>query len=460
MHTFAKQVSSDVFLQDLLFVVATMAVIVALLGLGLIDMGFVRRKNVLETWIQKLVAASCAGFGMALIGIPIWNWQYNQAFGVHNSFWQSVTDWWFGGHFLTHFAANINPSTLPDADVYQVFFGFFVTFAMVAGALLAGGVLERLKPVPLYIMSFVLGAVVNPFVAYLTWGSTSPLTNHGLHDYAAVMGLYIVVGTWSLIVAWRVGPRLGAFVPHRSGSNPSAHNLGLSAAGVLLLVFSVPFIVLGSGYLIPGEGYFGISFTTSGVGIVLCNILAAFIAGGLSGAVIAYRRKEPIWAIFGPLAGYVMTGTLLDVGMPWYVFLVALAGPPIALAAYELIRKAGIDEPKVAPLALGPGVVGVIVTGFVAWHTKTGGYPGLTGKYAFQHAEITPLWQLIGVVATLVVAAVSALVLCWILERTTGLRVSEETEIAGLDISHWEVQNFDDEQLTLPADEEPVVIGR
>jgi ammonia channel protein AmtB len=98
-------------------------------------------------------------------------------------------------------------------------------------------------------------------------------------------------------------------------------------------------------------------------------------------------------------------------------------------------------------LALGPGVVGAIATGFIKWHTKTGGLSGAVGKYALGHAAITPWWQLLDVLVTIGLAAIPCLLLCVIFERNSGLRVDKEQEIAGLDQTYWETSNFGDERL-------------
>jgi Amt family ammonium transporter len=101
-----------------------------------------------------------------------------------------------------------------------------------------------------------------------------------------------------------------------------------------------------------------------------------------------------------------------------------------------------IDEPKVVPLALGPGVVGAIATGFIAWGTKTGGYPGLEGAYALGHAEITPWMQLAGVAVDMAIAGIPCLLICLFFEKTTGLRVTEAEELAGLDATFWGLDNY------------------
>ncbi|GII23427.1 ammonium transporter [Planosporangium mesophilum] len=445
MKSFPEQVSTEVLLLAFLYTLAAFAVIVVILGLGLIDMGLVRRRNVLDTWVQKITAAMIGGVGTLLGGYAIWQWSFNQAFGVPDPLRTAVKDWWIAGSLASTPAVHIDPKIAPEADVLQVFLVFFVTFSMAAMALIHTGVVERAKARPLYIMSFVVGAVLSPLVGYLCWGSVSPLTNRGVHDFDGVFPLYVFAGTWVLVMAWRIGPRLGAFTPHASGAKPVPHNVGFVAAGVLLITFAAPFVALGSGYAVPGKGFFGISYTESGFGLVVTNVIAGLIGGGLMGAAIAYKRREPSWTFLGPIAGMVINGTLFDVGTPLKCLLVGLLGPLVGLGTTAVLRRLRIDEPKVLPLAFGPGIVGAILTGFIAWGTPTGGFPGLEGEYALGHAVITPWWQLVGVLAAMATAGIPCLIMCLVFERFGGLRVSEETEVIGLDAAHWGTTNFGDD---------------
>ena len=445
------QVNLDYLYSDLLYTLGGLAVLLVVLALGFIDMGLVRRKNVLDTWIVKITAGLIAGLGTIVVGYALWQWSFNQAFGVPNPLGQAIKDWWIGGRFQTTYAGNIDPKVLPEADVLQVFVVFFATFSIATMALIHSGVPERVRPRALYSMALVIGLILSPLVAYFCWGPVGPLTNRGTHDFDGIFPLYIFSGTWVLVMAWRLRPRLGTFLPHRSGTAPKAGNAGLVAVGVLLIMFALPFIVLGSTFVIPGTGVFGISFTSSGWGVIVINLIVSFCGGSVTGAYIAYRRREPMWALLGPIAGSVICGTLYDVGTPVEVLILSLFGPPVALLTAALVRRAGLDEPKVIPLALGPGIVGAIAVGFIAWGTKTGGYPGLQGDYALQHSEITPWWQLAGVATTMAIAAIPCLIMCLLFERFGGLRVTEQEEIAGMDQTFWGVDNYDDETLDVVA---------
>jgi Amt family ammonium transporter len=459
---FKDQVTTQFFLEDVLYSVAALAVVLIVLGLTLVDMGLARRKNVLDTAVQKLVAALIAGFATFIVGYAIWAWQFYRVAGQGLD--DALADWWIGGKAMTNYAQFLNPDEIFAADVQQVFVVFFATFSMGTLALIHSSVIERIKPLPLYVMAFAIGLFFSPFAGYLAWGSASWLTNEGTHDLEGIFPLYIFAGTWALVLNWRLGPRLGSLRAHTSGVTPAPHNMGLAVAGVLIILFAIPLVALGSGYLIPEQGFVGISMTTSGYGIVFINAVAAICVGGLVGAILAYRLKEWVWAALGPIAGVVAAGTFLDVADPWVVMLVSAGGPVAALLTRRLIFRWGIDDPKVVPIGLGAGVYGAILCGFVQWGTNTGGYFTGEGDFAFQHAEITPWWQLAGVAAVMALSGIGALVMSLFFERFGGLRVDEAAEIAGIDEAEWATLNFADEPRALSGNgagvREPVPAGQ
>src|SRR4051812_44139519 len=117
MKQFPEQASTNWILSTFIYTLGAGAVLLVIVGLLFIDSGLVRRRNVLHTTIQKVGAAMVGGLGTLLIGYPIWQWQFNQAFGVPSPFWQAVKDWWLGGAFTTTPSRYIDPAALPEADV-------------------------------------------------------------------------------------------------------------------------------------------------------------------------------------------------------------------------------------------------------------------------------------------------------------------------------------------------------
>jgi Amt family ammonium transporter len=446
---FKDQTTLDIFAQDTFYAVAVAALFLAAVALAFVDAGGVRRKNLIDTWVQKLGAMMIAGGCMMIVGYGIWEWQFNQAFGVANPLGEALKGWWVGGTNYRTLAQNLDPALVPAADVLQIFGAFFFTWAAVFGALIHSAGLERVKAAPTFIIAAVGGGIVMPILAYLTWGSAGPLTNAGLHDFLGVYTLYILVGTWTLILAWRAGPRRGVQVPH---------NLSWTAAGVGIFLFAIPLAILGCGYFVPGEGYFGISMASSSIGIIITNVFVSYFAGTLGGLIIAYRTKNAGMALLGPIAGYIACASAYDVYHPWEAFIVAFFGPFAVYLGMRFMRAIKVDEGKVVALTLFGGIYGVVVSGFFAWHTKVGGFFGITeGKYAFQNAEVTPWMQILGVVIVLAIAGVTGLILVFALEKTIGLRVTAPEEDAGLDATYWGLPDNDTPDLLTPPMADMVV---
>lgn len=428
LAVFKEQISNETFTQVIFYSTAVVFLMLVVVGLCFVDGGLVQRKNLIDTLVQKLLCAFVAGLAMMVAGYAFWEWQFAQAFGVPNSLWDTLSHWWIFGDAMNTLPQNLDPAVVPSADVYQAFGAFFLTWAAVFGALLHSSGTERTKRLPMVILAAIGGGIIMPIVAYLTWGSASPLTNSGLHDYLGVYALYLTVGTWAFIVAWRTGPRA-------PGDGP--HDLGWTAIGVGLVMVGVPFVLLGCGYFVPGQGYFGISLSSSGLGRTLLATFMAFGGGTIAGAVVAWRTRNITIFLLGPICGYIGCAGALDVYTPWQAALVAAGAVVAVQIGMKVMERIGIDEMKIVPLTLFGGGYGIIMVGFISWGTKQGGFFGATGDFALQNASINPLWQIVGVAVTLAIAGVSGLALVFLLEKTMGLRVSRQAEIDGFDATYW-----------------------
>jgi ammonium transporter, Amt family len=449
---FTDQITTDKFVQNMLYIVGAAAALIFLAGLMMVDLGTVRRKNVLDVTVQRIVGFFLGALGYYIIGHAIWNWQYYDAFEFANPYTQAIEDWWLGGTLTNELAQNVDPG-ISDINNNQIFLAFLALYAGLTNVLIHFACVERIKPKAYYVISTVVGFVTFPLVVWLTWGSTSPITNAGTHDFFGVFAVYILAGTMCLLLARRLGPRIGIFTADaRLGGDGFAkpYNLGLTSIGVVLILIGVPLVIVACGFFFPEEGYFGIAMSTTSVGLVFENLFAAMTAGALVGAFIGYRTKKVVYLLLGPLAGYISGAAGFDVFKPWEMFLVGLGAPVVAYAVYEtVVERWHTDEHKVIPLGLGVSIYGVLMTGLVGWGTPTGGFFGLTeGDFAFQNAEVNVFWQLIGIGVSVGITLLTAGLTVLILDRTMGLRVSEEEELEGGDIRYWEVEHDLPEVLT------------
>ncbi|MET9262567.1 hypothetical protein [Amycolatopsis sp. NPDC004079] len=424
-----NQVSLNAQVPTILYVVGLIAIMLAVGGVFLFDAGLSRAGNVLHTTVQKLVAAFVAAAGMSIAGFAIWDTQFGQAFGVPNPFGEALKSWWLGGPGINTYAQHLDPAAMPGADSFQAFFAVFILFAAFFAALLAGSVIERVKTAGLSAVTLVFGALVIPFAGYLVYGSVGPLSNAGTHDFGGAF-FYILLGCWALVLVWRAKPRAGVF-GGRASEPPMPHNLVFTVAGLFLFLAGLCGYALLNGYLVPGSGYFGITLNETGMGVIVTNLMMAFAFAVLGGLLAWKVGKSPYFLLVSPVAGWISVSALLDVAKPWQAGLTAFFAPLIVVGGYRLMNRWRLDDIKVVPLTLGPGVYSALMTAVFASGVKQGGYFGLAGEYAPQHASVGIGHQALGVLVFLVLGLVSAFVVVLAVEKTIGLR--DERVDQGLD---------------------------
>ncbi|MQA07726.1 MAG: ammonium transporter [Pseudonocardiaceae bacterium] len=441
-QNFPDQVTTNSLVQNVVYASGTVGAIFIVAGLLLVSVGGVRRANVFDAVTQKLLGFFIGFATYFLIGFAIWNWQYYAAFDIANPYWQSISDWWLGGTLANDLAQNVDPEAGMGAALnnQQIFIFFLACFAGIINMLIHFGSEERIKPSAYYIISFFT-AIVSSVLSWLTWGSTGPLTNLGYHDFFGSAFVYVFAGVVGVYLSHRVGQRAGMFKAHPAFGEYRNYNLGLTVIGVVVVFAGLPMVILSCGFFFDPEALFvSVNMSDTSIGIAFNNLALSWAGGALTGAVIAYRTKKYIYTLLGPLAGYLSGAPAFDIYQPWQMFLVALVAPLVAYGVYEWTQRRGHDEHKLGPLFIGAASYGIIMVGLIQWGTPQGGYFGIdSGPYAFQHAEVNVLWQLIGLTVAIVMGLVTAAVLSFILERTSGLRVSEAVEVRGFDQHYWDV---------------------
>jgi ammonium transporter, Amt family len=446
---FPDQVTTNSLLQNLVYASGTVGAIMILAGLVMVDSGGVRRVNVFTAAIEKMVGFFIGFVVYFLIGFAIWNWQYYDAFGIADPYWQSIKDWWLGGSFANDLAQNVDPAADGGMGAglnnQQIFIFFLAAFAGIVNVLIHLSVTERIKPAAYYVIC-VVAAVVSSVLSWLTWGSTGPLTNAGFHDFFGVGFVYLFPAGMALVLVRKVGSRPGMYEPHPQVPEYRSSNLGLTTAGVAVIFAGLPMVILSCLFFYPGEGFeaFAVSVTMAdtSVGIAFNNLGLSWAGGALTGAAIAYWKRSYIYLLLGPLGGYVACAVAFDVYKPWQTLLVAMGAPIVCYAVYEFSQARRWDEHKLTPLFLGAGSYGLIMVGLLSWGTDKGGHFFLAeGDFAFQGAEINVLWQIIGLVVIVGTGVVTAWILAFVLERTIGLRLSEEEQVRGVDLGDWDLQS-------------------
>ena len=441
----SENVTTNSLAQNIVYASGTLGALVILAGLLLVDIGGVRRVNLFDTVIQKLIAFFIGFVVYFAIGFAIWNWQYYVAFEIDQPYWTAIKDWWLGGNLSGALAQDMSLEENPMSAALnnqQIFIFFLACFAGIINVLIGLAVTERIKASAYFLISAVC-AVVSSLLSWLTWGSTGPITNEGYHDFFGAGFVYVFAGAVALMLVRKLGQRPGMYSPHRIVGDYRSYNLGLTTIGLVLIITGLPFVILSCGFFFAGEGgvealFVGVNMSDTSIGVAFNNLGLAWAGGALTGAIIAYRTKKYIYTLLGPFAGYVVGSPGFDIYAPWEQFLVSASAPLVAYAVYEWTQKREFDEHKLIPLFLGVGSYGILMVGVLNWGTAGGGYFGVTeGDYAFQHAEVNLLWQAIGLVVCIAAGLATGWVMTAILGRNLG--VSEEVQVAGYDATYWDI---------------------
>ena len=384
-------------------------------GLALFYGGLVRSKNVLSVLIQ------C--FSIAGISSILWF-----AFGYSLAFTEGNA---FIGDFSKAFLAGVSRDTLSGGLPEPLFMLFQMTFAVITPALIIGGFAERMKFSSVLIFSAAWLIAVYVPITHWVWGG-GWLGQMGLYDFAGGTVVHITAGVAALVAAMVLGPRKGfgqaALTPH---------NLTMSTTGAGMLW--VGWFGFNGGSALAANG-------DAAMAILVTHISAS--AGALTWMFIEwikYGKPSALGIITGmvaglgtitPASGFVGPGGALIIGL--------FAGAICFWATNTIKQKLKIDDSlDVFPVHGVGGILGTIMAGVFA---STG--LGVFSGYGFADGIESmggQVWvQLIGVVATFAYTAV----ITWILLKITGgltggLRVSDEDEQRGLDITLHEERGYD-----------------
>lgn len=371
---------------DTIFVLlSVLLVFIMVPGLALFYGGLVRRKNILSIFMQILSVTFIGGLLWIVIG-------YSLAFSEGNLF--------IGGldYILFKNVLGTIKGTIPHA----VFALFQLMFAVLTAGLIIGAYAERMRYRAHIIFSTLWLLLVYVPVAHWVWGGGF-LSKLGALDFAGGLVVHISSGISGLVVAIVLGKRKTIDI---------SHNLPLVFVGLALL----------------WAGWFGFNggsaLALNDIAVLaIINTLIASLAGGLVWLIIEGSREKATFlgAATGVLAGLVSITPACGFVTPFSALLIGLIGGVVSYWGVVWLKKrAGYDDSLdvfgVHGLA---GIWGAIGTGLFA---RDGGTSVIVA-------------QLISVAVVVAYAAVISLVIIKITGIITALRVSEEAEEAGLDIS-------------------------
>jgi ammonium transporter, Amt family len=376
-------------------------------GLAMFYGGMVRRKNILGTIMQSFILIAVISIEWMLVG-------YSFAFGPDLG--GIIGDLsWFGLSGVGALPFKGYAATVP----HQAFMIYQMMFAVITPALISGAFAERFKFSAYLVFTLLWALIVYNPVAHWMWGIGGWLRNLGALDFAGGTVVHLTAGVSALAAVFVIGKRKGY-----GHDNLAPHDLPMTVLGAAILWF----------------GWFGFNAGSALAADGLSS--SAFVATHMSaaGATVSwmltewYHRGKPtvLGAASGCIAGL---GTITPASgfvTPPAALAIGLVAGVVCYSAVMLKVKFSYDDSLdvVAVHGVG-GILGTLATGLFATVAVNAG--GSNGLFYGNPRQLAIQALAVGVI--LVYSFVATYVILRLLEKTMGLRVTDEQEVMGLDLS-------------------------
>ena len=385
-------------------------------GLSLFYGGLVRTKNVLSVLMQCFAIAVTISILWLVVG-------YSIAFGPSESaYWGGLSKIMFNG-------VGINSISTYGDIPETAFAAFQMTFAIITPALVVGAFVERIKFSSMLIFSLLWTLVVYFPVANWVWGG-GWLGQMGLIDFAGGTVVHITAGVAALVTALVIGKRKDFL-----SSVTLPHNLTMSFTGAAMLW--VGWFGFNAGSALAADG-------AAGMALFVTHISAA--TGALSWIVIEwkkYGKPSGLGAITGMVAGLAtITPASGSVG-PSGALIVGMAGGVICYFATTYLKQIiKIDDSlDVFPVHGVGGIVGTFLAGILV-SGNLGIFSG-NGLAAGMTIGSQLMVQITGILAVGIYTAIATFILLkFVSALTSGIRVTDEQEQQGLDITDHDEKGY------------------
>ncbi len=373
-------------------------------GLALFYGGMVRKKNVLATLMQSF-AVTC------VVTLLWWLIGYSWAFTPGSPYLGGASRMLFNGMSFMHDANKLTVSHLALTIPETVYAMFQLTFAIITPALIAGAFADRMKFSAMLVFMSVWSLVVYCPIAHWVWEPSGWLAVKGVLDFAGGTVVHINAGIAGLASCLVLGKRLGY-----GKESMQPHNLTLTLIGASLLW--VGWFGFNAGSAVAADGRAGMAMAATQIAT------AAAALGWMFAEWIVKGKPSVLGIASGAVAGLVaITPASGFVGPTPSVVIGVVAGVLCFFATTSLKSALGYDDSLDAfgVHCIG-GIIGALLTGVFASKEISG-------------ADGSVLTQLWGVGTTLIYGFVMSFIILKVIDMTMGLRVNEEQERVGLDIS-------------------------
>jgi len=431
-------------------------------GFAMVETGMCRAKNAAHTFAMNFMIYPLGGLGF---------WVYGFAFGWGNWFNGPVPPGWYsslgpgtsvlnqgivlaGKYGILGTKGFFLGSSVADTAVLGLYF-FMMVFMDTTATIPTGAMAERWawKNFCLYGLWVAL-----PYCVYANWvwgggflaqGGVNWHLGHGAVDFAGSGVVHCMGGVIALAGAMVIGPRIGKYINGKPQTIP-AHHLPMAIVGCFVLAF-------GWFGFNPGSTLAGTDLRISFV--VVNTMLASF--GGAFGAMVFLMAKgmkpDPGMMVNGMLAGLVAITAPCAFVSPWAAMVIGLISGVLVVLAVWFFDKRGVDDPVGAISVHGVnGAWGVLSVGIFGNGDYGAGWNGVVrDEFVKQYGSDGVRGILYGDSSQLVMQAIDVAVLCtfgfimaWVWFKISNLitpiRVSAETELAGLDMPEMGALGYPD----------------
>ncbi len=380
-------------------------------GLALFYGGMVRSKNILSVMMQCFAITGLMSILWMVYG-------YSLAFDT-TGMEAGVTNFnSFVGGLDRAFLSGLTPDSLVGAFPESVFITFQMTFAIITPALIVGAFAERMKFSAMLVFMSVWFTLVYAPIAHMVWGGDGGLMwDWGVLDFAGGTVVHINAGIAGLVACLVLGKRKGF------PTTPMApHNLGLTLVGAAMLW--IGWFGFNAGSAVAANG-------TAGMAMLVTQIATAAAAlGWMFAEWIGHGKPSALGIASGVVAGLVaITPAAGTVGPMGALIIGLVSGVVCFFCATSLKRKLGYDDSLDAFGVHGVGgIVGALLTGIFA-------APMLGGFGEVENIGLQLWIQFKGVLFTVVYTGIVTYLILKAIDLVIGLRVNEEQETIGLDLS-------------------------
>jgi len=383
-------------------------------GFAMLEAGLVRSKNTAE-----ILTKNIALFAIACVMYMVMGYNIMYPSDGNGYFPALDLSFMFGGD---HAAQDVLASNGETYYSGMSDFFFQVVFVATAMSIVSGAVAERMKLWSFLIFAVVMTGVIYPLQGYWKWGGGFLDADFGFQDFAGSGVVHLCGATAALAGVLLLGARKGKYGPGGQINPIPGANLPLATLGTFILWLGWFGFNGGSELKVSDIG------EANAVAAVFVNTNAAAAAGVVAAAITArllFGKTDLTMTLNGALAGLVAITAEPLAHSPLSATLIGAVGGVLVVFSILALDKMKIDDP-VGAISV-HGVVGI-------W--------GLIAVLFSQNADVTLTGQLVGVAVIFAWVFVTSFIVWMIIKAVMGIRVSEEEEYEGVDLSECGLEAY------------------